>query len=377
MHIEKYGKSAMGHMLAHYERAKDVDGQYVTYNNENIDPSKTYMNYDCLQRIYQKNKNEMEEPLKNGYEQFDRIMNRPDVHCMNRADVNVVCDCIFTVPEGMADDEIDRCLDGACKFLVNRYGVRDNNGNVFNIVSCHAHKDEPNAQPHIHFAFVPLLRKRKKKTGIYENFYRVDAKDVVSRNNLRTLHNDLNTFMTDRFGRDIGVMNGKTADGNMTIKQLKERTELQNRVAELESEVAAKDAEIKKIKDEHKVEIDNLLHEYQDKVGTVITSSNQIESNYRTQIDEINETAKKYKDMYFTAESDVDFYKTAFQNVYELCRYNSYSLPKNIRDIFDTGINWDDHQNLSESVYNLSNSAEIRLEQICNNRYQDYNSYGE
>ena len=43
-HVKKFTKAATGHMFAHFERAKDEKSEYVKFGNQNIDPSRTYLN---------------------------------------------------------------------------------------------------------------------------------------------------------------------------------------------------------------------------------------------------------------------------------------------------------------------------------------------
>ena len=45
-HVAKYSKGALGHMFAHYERAKDKDGEYIKFGNEDIDTNKSHLNYN-------------------------------------------------------------------------------------------------------------------------------------------------------------------------------------------------------------------------------------------------------------------------------------------------------------------------------------------
>ncbi len=67
-------QGAMGHMLKHYERAKDADGQYLKFGNQDIDTKKTEQNYN----------------LAPSHNQLDFIHERlSEVYCMNRKDVFV------------------------------------------------------------------------------------------------------------------------------------------------------------------------------------------------------------------------------------------------------------------------------------------------
>ena len=47
---QKYTRAACGHLAAHYERRKDEKGEYVKFGNQDIDPQKTYLNYNLAPR---------------------------------------------------------------------------------------------------------------------------------------------------------------------------------------------------------------------------------------------------------------------------------------------------------------------------------------
>lgn len=42
----KYTRGAIGHVTRHYERAKDPDGNYIKFGNQQIDSSRTNLNYN-------------------------------------------------------------------------------------------------------------------------------------------------------------------------------------------------------------------------------------------------------------------------------------------------------------------------------------------
>ena len=50
-HVMKYTKASYGHMLKHYERAKDKNGEYVKFGNENIDLERTPLNYNLARTV--------------------------------------------------------------------------------------------------------------------------------------------------------------------------------------------------------------------------------------------------------------------------------------------------------------------------------------
>lgn len=69
--------------------------------------------------------------------------------------------------------------------------------------------------PHMHYAFVPVVED-KKKGG-----YKLSAKEAVNRKDLQTFHNDLSKHMELAFGKDIGILNEATKEGNKSIAELK------------------------------------------------------------------------------------------------------------------------------------------------------------
>lgn len=108
------------------------------------------------------------------------------------------------------------------------------------------HLDE--TTPHMHFAFIPVVKEKKidKKTQEEKTIYRVNAKKVVSRSDLRTLHPDMSDVMKKTFGRDIGIENGITKQngGNQTVEQLKYKTALENEIKALEKRLESQNKTI-------------------------------------------------------------------------------------------------------------------------------------
>lgn len=45
-HVEKYTRTAVPHMVTHLERKKDENGNYIKFSNQNIDLTKTHINYN-------------------------------------------------------------------------------------------------------------------------------------------------------------------------------------------------------------------------------------------------------------------------------------------------------------------------------------------
>jgi len=191
-HVDKYHIGAIGHLFKHYERAKDEDGNYIKFKNQNIDLTKTGGNYNLA--AFQ------------ALPQLAFIRKRlSEVKVFKRADVKVMCDWVVTLPKNLGNDE-RRFFEETVKFLSERYGRQ-------NVISAYVHRDE--TQPHLHFAFVPVTVDKKK--GIEK----VSAKEVLTRAELQRFHTDLDNYLASVFGRSTGVLNDATKEGNKSIADLK------------------------------------------------------------------------------------------------------------------------------------------------------------
>ena len=90
---QKYTKSACGHMTAHYERAKDENGEYIKFGNQNIDPSRTHLNYNLAPL-------RVSDGVSGVSGQIDFIRQRTtEARTLNRADVNVMVSWVVTLPK--------------------------------------------------------------------------------------------------------------------------------------------------------------------------------------------------------------------------------------------------------------------------------------
>lgn len=191
-HVMKMTKGAVGHMTKHYERAKDENGEYIKFGNENIDSSRTNLNYNLA-------------PNRD-ISQGEFVKQRcSEVQCLNRKDVNVMCSWVVTAPEKIKGKEKE-FFEQTYKFLKNRYGEK-------NVVSAHVHMDE--VTPHMHFAFVPVVYDPKK------DIEKVSAKLKVCKSDLQTFHKDLEGTLERYFGHEVGILNQATKEGNKTIIELK------------------------------------------------------------------------------------------------------------------------------------------------------------
>lgn len=188
----KYTRGAMGHMLKHYERAKDADGQYLKFGNQDIDTKRTGQNYN----------------LAPSHNQLDFIHERlSEVYCMNRKDVNVMCSWVVTAPEDLKPEQEKQFFREAYSFLEGKYGRE-------NVVSAYVHKDEKT--PHMHFCFMPVVAdpKRGQKVSAYE---------CVKKRDLEQFHEELQRHLEEK-GISCSVINEATREGNKAIKELKQGT---------------------------------------------------------------------------------------------------------------------------------------------------------
>ena len=194
-HLKKSTRGATGGLTRHYERFKNEKGEYIKFGNQEIDINKTYLNYNLAE-----DKNQLEFIKKRTSE----------VRCLNRKDVNVMVNWVVTLPENIKTmEDQEKFFKESYNFLENKYGKE-------NVISSYVHLDE--TTPHMHFAFVPVVYDKKKEE------YKVSAKECITRNDLKRFHPELENHMKKVFGRDIGILNEKTKEGNKSINELKKGT---------------------------------------------------------------------------------------------------------------------------------------------------------
>lgn len=208
MHVEKYNARAIGRMFNHYERQ---EGDGVKRGNPAIDPARTHLNYNLASEI---------QPLS-GTEFIQKRLE--NVKVQKRADVVKFCDCIVNPPADLPAERHREFFQHAFDFLADRYGRN-------NVVSAHVHLDE--TSPHMHFAFVPVVKNTGKSVDRFPE--KLCARDVVTRQNLQTLHPDTQRYLQEKMQCPVRMLNGATVGGARTVAELK-RQELQLVVERLQS----------------------------------------------------------------------------------------------------------------------------------------------
>lgn len=207
-HVAKYAASASGHLAAHYERRKDDKGEYIKFGNQDIDTSRSHLNYNMA-------------PEREGGQLAFLRQRTTEARTLKRDDVKVMCSWVVTLPTyqwhdpskhvSMDPEKVEKLFfERTYQFLQERYGGEKN------VISAWVHRDEHRS--HMHFAFVPVTPDPKKGGE------KVSAKDVLTREDLRTFHADLERHLDSFHDWHFEVVNEATKDGNKTIAELKKAT---------------------------------------------------------------------------------------------------------------------------------------------------------
>lgn len=196
-HVAKFTRGTCGLLLRHYDRYKDKEHpEDVKYKNQDIDHERTHLNYNLA-------------PMR---EQMPYLRKRlSEVHCLMRNNVNVMCDWVVTAPKELPAEYQKEFFEVVYKHLADKYGEK-------NVISAYVHMDEN--QPHMHFAFVPVVYDMNKCRD------KVSAKDVLNRTQLKMFHPELQKVVDDWIKRkeyafECNVINGATEGGNKTVEELK------------------------------------------------------------------------------------------------------------------------------------------------------------
>lgn len=198
---------AIGHLCKHYERGV-ADGHY---SNTDIDENRTSENYNLAP-----DRGKQTDYIK---QKITTIMDGRTL----RKDAVRMCCCVVNAPKGMSRDEQTRFFQETYKFLVYRYGRKSGLGEDI-VVSAYVHNDE--SESHLHFAFMPIIEKNGIKTFC--------AKEVIGRNDLKTLHEDLGDYLESHgVCKKKDILNGNTKRDSsgraLSVKELKKRSRERDR----------------------------------------------------------------------------------------------------------------------------------------------------
>jgi len=226
-HLKKNTRGAVPGLAVHFERKTDH------HTNKDIDVSKTYLNQDLM---------------ADGSDMLSRFNARlNDVYCMKRDDVKALATWIVTLPEELAEapyEQQSAFFEATTNFLNDRYGQE-------NAVAAVVHYDE--TTPHLHYAFVPVVFDDKKTR------YKVSAKEVLTRHDLQTFHDDLDQHLKKMLPfYEQGILNSKTLpfENVAEIKKYNDQfNTLKAELADIEENIRAKQA-VLKITDQALTEVD-------------------------------------------------------------------------------------------------------------------------
>ena len=224
-HVAKYTNTQCGHLLNHYNRANEKD---CNRSNEDIDKTRTKENYNLMERE--------ETPQEIYKNRLDELYN------LGRADVKTMFDWVITLPKDYQGDSREFFIH-TTDFLNARYGAE-------NCVGAFVHMDEK--QPHMHYSSIPAV---EDKNPNHEQREKVCAKEVLTRNDLQTFHDDLQRYLRERMpDREINIITGITKEQgrNMSVKEIKLQAKAE-RLKEKEKEKEVKEREERLTKKEEKL----------------------------------------------------------------------------------------------------------------------------
>lgn len=186
MHVEKFKADAIGHMCCHYDRSQKI------LSNPNINKDKTKENYNLCKTHGLKPSAFVRDKMKK-------------VGIRNSKTV-VMCDWVITLPKSVKAKDEKLFFQKVYEFMANRYGQE-------NVVSAYVHKDE--VTPHMHFAFCPIVYDEKKEKDKF------CAKNILTRKELREVHQDIDEYLEEELGYDCQMLNGSTKEGNLSVAELR------------------------------------------------------------------------------------------------------------------------------------------------------------
>lgn len=192
----------IGHLCAHYERSVSP-GHYG-----NLDIDETKLDDDKTNLAPERGK--QTDYIK---EQIKKIMGEKKL----RKDAVRMCCWVVNAPKNLPEEKKTEFFQEVYNFLVNRYGTKSGIGEDI-VISSYIHKSE--STDHIHFAFLPVLKKGNKTTFC--------AKDLINKADLKSFHEDLGSYLEKlEICKKKDILNGQTqrdsAGRALSVKELKKK----------------------------------------------------------------------------------------------------------------------------------------------------------
>lgn len=184
MHMARYKAAQLNQMGLHWSRGR-APGHY---GNVNIDDSRTRLNYDLA----------ADGTGRTVAERAAACVARPDVRALRRADVNLVCDWVVTLPgdwpDGRDPREFFEAADAALRARYERPGTG-------NVLGAWVHMDE--TTPHMHWAHVPLAADENPR---HAEAWKVSADAVYTRAELRRAHPEVQAAVREATGCECSLL---------------------------------------------------------------------------------------------------------------------------------------------------------------------------
>lgn len=178
-HVAKFGRSAVGHMMAHYRRDGNVPELRV-----NIDPARTPGNYTYNGRGGEATARTVADRVAEVEAKSGRKV---------RSDAVVLADLVVTLPRDVRPGD-EKVFFRSCMTYASRVVGADN------ILGGYVHVDE--TRPHIHIAFTPVVQRPDGRPTF--NFNKLFPRGLYKR-----LHKDLAREARRALGYDVEVELGE------------------------------------------------------------------------------------------------------------------------------------------------------------------------
>ena len=203
MHKEGYPLSSIGKLIGHYTREMyeegEAKGKPVEYPRRagggHIDKSRSHLNYeigDCHGVDWVKDR------LQGVYSR-PQDWNKPKM-----------LDIVVTLPADEPPENARAFFEACYRSLCKQYQKKNN------IVGAWVHLDE--AQPHMHFAFLPIIDRNLKKDPTVKESISTKAY-FPSKSSLQQMHKTTEQDVSEALGHRVAILNEATKQqgGNNSI----------------------------------------------------------------------------------------------------------------------------------------------------------------
>lgn len=192
------------------------------HTNEKIRPDLSHLNYNLVSG----------DPWNNYCHRMSQVF------CRNRADINTLVQIAVTLPADVNPLQHEKFFQSVTTYYQNYFGAE-------NVISAIVHLDE--TTPHLHIKAIPVYHNTKKDRD------QVSFDVKCPRKFYKTMHSELEEWVSQEMGYHCGIQNEATREGNKSIKQLKALTatkevkELQEMLSEPQKRLTELNSELNKV----------------------------------------------------------------------------------------------------------------------------------